>query len=256
MVEAIDAMEAVKFVDIGDRSALKAALGATLVKNARHYEAFDVAFEVFFAHHREKPDRPGTARRACTARRRGSVQRSVRVAGEIDELVEALFRAIMGGDQSPVGRAGRRRARAVEELAGIEPGVRSAAPTTCIAPCGASTWTRRDCWSGCSLGQAGDGDSRPLETRLPREEVDAPNRPSSPGVPGRDPSVVGGRPGEGVGSAGLYATARRGPQPDARNSSAISPGRGCDRAVDTKARRPAGAEAEDLRAAGSTSDGP
>ena len=34
MVEAIDAMEAVKLVDIGDRSALKAALGATLVKNA------------------------------------------------------------------------------------------------------------------------------------------------------------------------------------------------------------------------------
>ena len=52
MVEAIDAMEAVKHIDIGERSALKAALGATLVKNARHYQAFDVAFEVFFAHHR------------------------------------------------------------------------------------------------------------------------------------------------------------------------------------------------------------
>ena len=36
MVEAIDAMEAVRHVDLADREGLKAALGATLVKNERH----------------------------------------------------------------------------------------------------------------------------------------------------------------------------------------------------------------------------
>ena len=48
MVEAIDAAEALRHVDMADREAFKAALGATLVKNQRHMHAFDVAFEVYF----------------------------------------------------------------------------------------------------------------------------------------------------------------------------------------------------------------
>ncbi len=55
MVEAIDAVEALGFVDLSDRAAFKASLGATLVKNARHYDAFDTAFEVFFALDRSFP---------------------------------------------------------------------------------------------------------------------------------------------------------------------------------------------------------
>ncbi len=47
-VEAIDAAGALKVVDWSDREAVRSALGATLVKNARHYETFETLFEVFF----------------------------------------------------------------------------------------------------------------------------------------------------------------------------------------------------------------
>jgi len=49
MVEAVDAARALKYVEISRRPALKAALGATLVKSARHIDAFDAAFEAFFS---------------------------------------------------------------------------------------------------------------------------------------------------------------------------------------------------------------
>lgn len=48
MVEAIDAAEAVEFTDLALRENLRATLGATLVKNPRHYRAFDRAFDVYF----------------------------------------------------------------------------------------------------------------------------------------------------------------------------------------------------------------
>ena len=48
MVEAIDAAEALRFTDLGDRDALRATLAATLVKNSRHTGAYDAAFDVFF----------------------------------------------------------------------------------------------------------------------------------------------------------------------------------------------------------------
>lgn len=48
MVEAIDAASAVEYTDLDSRENLRATLGATLVKNPRHYEAFDRAFDVYF----------------------------------------------------------------------------------------------------------------------------------------------------------------------------------------------------------------
>ena len=48
MVEAIDAAEALRCVDLGERMQLKHTLGATLVKNVRHWEAFETVFEVYF----------------------------------------------------------------------------------------------------------------------------------------------------------------------------------------------------------------
>jgi uncharacterized protein with von Willebrand factor type A (vWA) domain len=48
MVEALDAAAALPYTDLVDREHLRATLGATLVKNPRHYRAFDVAFDVFF----------------------------------------------------------------------------------------------------------------------------------------------------------------------------------------------------------------
>ena len=49
MVETIDAARSIEYIDLGSRSSLKAVLGSTLVKNARHYSAFEVAFEAFFS---------------------------------------------------------------------------------------------------------------------------------------------------------------------------------------------------------------
>ncbi|MGH8927164.1 MAG: vWA domain-containing protein [Acidimicrobiia bacterium] len=119
MVEAIDAMEAVQLIDLGDRSALKAALGATLVKNARHYQAFDTAFEVFFAHHRTLEGDPEWTTGETGPTTGGRTGGQPGSSADIDELVEALFRAIMGADAGALEAAAR---RAVDELAGIEVG--------------------------------------------------------------------------------------------------------------------------------------
>jgi len=56
MVETLDASDALRHVDLADPEALKAALGATLVKNERHHEAFRVAFDVFFGLKARPPD--------------------------------------------------------------------------------------------------------------------------------------------------------------------------------------------------------
>jgi len=48
MVEVIDAAEAAQHADLTSPDGLRAALGATMIKSARHREAFDRAFDVFF----------------------------------------------------------------------------------------------------------------------------------------------------------------------------------------------------------------
>jgi uncharacterized protein with von Willebrand factor type A (vWA) domain len=117
MVESIDAMEAVQVIDLSDRAALKATLGSTLVKNERHYQAFDVAFEVFFAHHRPLDDRgtdPGPGAGAQDNRSAGGA-----VGADLDDLIDAIYQALMSNDSGGLQAAAR---RAVDELAGIEPG--------------------------------------------------------------------------------------------------------------------------------------
>lgn len=168
MVESIDAMEAVQHIDLGDRSALKATLGATLVKNERHYRAFDVAFEVFFAHHRaaeEDPTAPAPAGASSGNRESGAPGGSA----DLDDLIDSIYRALMGNDLAGLQAAAR---RAVEELAGIEPG----------RPVGGTyylyrTMRRIDVES---LQQrlledalAGIGPEDALDARLAREEVEA-----------------------------------------------------------------------------------
>ena len=49
MTENLDAMRAVEHISMQDREALKAVLGATLVKQHRHRKAFETVFEVYFA---------------------------------------------------------------------------------------------------------------------------------------------------------------------------------------------------------------
>lgn len=49
MTENLDAMRAVEYIDLADRAALKAALGATLVKHANHWAAFETVFDIYFS---------------------------------------------------------------------------------------------------------------------------------------------------------------------------------------------------------------
>ena len=49
VAEEADAAEAVCHLPLEDRQAIKFALGATLVKSANHWRAFDTAFEIYFS---------------------------------------------------------------------------------------------------------------------------------------------------------------------------------------------------------------
>jgi len=49
VTEEADAAEAVGHLPLEDRQAIKFALGATLVKSANHWRAFDTAFEIYFS---------------------------------------------------------------------------------------------------------------------------------------------------------------------------------------------------------------
>lgn len=129
MVEAIDAMEALGHVDLADRGAFKATLGATLVKNARHYAAFDTAFEVFFAVDRSFPgDDPdgefaGDDEEAAERRRQQGLNPSGRGGGggeaDVDGLMRQLMRALSTNDQPLMQLVAR---QAVDQLAGMERG--------------------------------------------------------------------------------------------------------------------------------------
>ena len=49
LTENLDAMEAVQHIPLEDRTALKYALAATLVKNHSHWKAFEIVFDVYFS---------------------------------------------------------------------------------------------------------------------------------------------------------------------------------------------------------------
>ncbi len=118
MVEALDAAEALRVADMGSPEALRAALGATMIKSARHYPAFEAAFEIFFGA-RAFPDEGGVE---------GDVVASVTPAGAeagggggetADVLMAAIVEALATGDDEALRRL---VAQAVELLAGMEPG--------------------------------------------------------------------------------------------------------------------------------------
>src|ERR1051325_11729770 len=49
LTENLDAMEAVKHIELEDREAFKYALAATMVKNQSHWKAFETVFEIYFS---------------------------------------------------------------------------------------------------------------------------------------------------------------------------------------------------------------
>ena len=116
MAETIDALEAVAVVDLADRPALKAALEATLVKSARHLDAFATAFEVFFGLGRPPP--PADAEMGGESAS-SDVSSSQGGSGGLGSLAELLAAAMGSNDWETVRGLVE---RAVEELAGMTSG--------------------------------------------------------------------------------------------------------------------------------------
>lgn len=117
LVEAIDGAEALRYVDLADRLALRAALGATLVKNARHYPAFDAAFDVFFGlSPPPQPARPGARGSGQAA---GGGDDGAPGGDGFDELLAGLAASLTSGDRDALLRLVR---EAVGRFGGMEPG--------------------------------------------------------------------------------------------------------------------------------------
>ncbi len=167
MVEAIDAMQAVEVIDIGDRTALRETLRATMVKNLRHERAFDLAFDIYFSTlplpaADDSPEIEGGSSGDLGAP--GDMEQP---DFGLDQLLAALLEALKGLDDEAIRRAAR---EAVEQLAGMEPG----------RPVGGTyylyrTLRRLDLASIQAQlmdALAGDDELTDLEQRLLREEVE------------------------------------------------------------------------------------
>lgn len=121
MVEAIDAAEALRHVDLLDREAFKAALGATLVKNQRHLHAFDVAFDVYFGLAAPPAgDDPGgrEAREGDAAGLAGSGD-GMGSGDPTEGLMSSIIEALVGSDRDRLRSLVH---TAVERFAGMEAG--------------------------------------------------------------------------------------------------------------------------------------
>jgi uncharacterized protein len=120
MVEAVDAAAALDHVDLLDREQVRVTLAATLIKSSRHLEAFDVAFDSFFA---TRPRPFGTVETPDAESPAGAVAGpGIGGGGGSDDdtdLLEALFRAVGAGDSELLQAVVR---AAVGRFAGMEAG--------------------------------------------------------------------------------------------------------------------------------------
>jgi hypothetical protein len=132
LTEHLDAAEAIHYIPLEDRTALKYALAATLVKSSDHWRAFETAFEVYFAHRtlteageEGEEGADGELRESAAS---GSGDRPGRPgmsgAGASDsmsaeELAALLYRSLLIGDQGLTSVVAR---QAVNRYAGMEPG--------------------------------------------------------------------------------------------------------------------------------------
>jgi uncharacterized protein with von Willebrand factor type A (vWA) domain len=125
MVESIDAAHAVEHLDLGSRPALKAGLGATLVKSARHQSVFDAAFETYFSLLGPTPGSAEDLARSEAAERQVAALDGGTGAGgsgemaDASDLIAALLQALRDRDDGLLQAVIR---AAVDRLAGIEPG--------------------------------------------------------------------------------------------------------------------------------------
>src|ERR1700686_1429884 len=125
MTENLDAMPAVEFVSLDERGAFKAALGATLVKNAGHYRVFDTVFEVYFSMFSPGVNADGESDLDADALANFDELRAAMdqggAMGQVsnEELAQMLLDALMRMDQNEMRMLA---AAAVARFAGMEPG--------------------------------------------------------------------------------------------------------------------------------------
>ncbi|HVC15365.1 MAG TPA: VWA domain-containing protein [Acidimicrobiales bacterium] len=132
LTEHLDAARAVHHVPMEDREALKAALGATLVKSGAHWGAFETAFEVYFSPRSpaRAPGGEGGGEEDAPAPPFSFDERAAAAAGtpgagggtepmSAAELAALLMRVMRQGDRG-LGAAVARHA--VDRYAAIEPG--------------------------------------------------------------------------------------------------------------------------------------
>ena len=127
LTEHLDAAEAVHYIPIEDREALKYALGATLVKSSSHWHAFETTFDIYFARglgSGEDGDGAETGGDSESDRPAGDAQGQPGGGGAMDqmtpeELAAMLYQALLDGNQSLMRVVAR---GAVSRYAGIEKG--------------------------------------------------------------------------------------------------------------------------------------
>jgi uncharacterized protein with von Willebrand factor type A (vWA) domain len=125
LTESIDAMEAVKHIPLEDRDAFKYALGATMVKSASHWRAFETVFEVYFSTRLMPPD-GGDGNGALDD---AALEMLREMSGEQsggglegltpEQLAEMLYKALMNADDAMIKALAK---QAVARYAGMEPG--------------------------------------------------------------------------------------------------------------------------------------
>jgi len=129
LTEHIDAMEALRVVDLADRDSLKYALAATMVKNHSHWRAFETVFEVYFSTRGADValdgDEFGPADTDDVDALMDQLQKGQGSGGSsldgltAEELAEMLYQALLGGDDA-ITRALAKQA--VTRFSGMEPG--------------------------------------------------------------------------------------------------------------------------------------
>lgn len=115
MVEAIDAAEAIEFTELGTRENLRATLGATLIKNSRHFDAFDRAFDVYFGLEPIGEMEEGSQSDTPS---QGDVWAGGGPGGG-DALLDSLMDALLAGDGDQLARL---VSNAVDRYAGMQSG--------------------------------------------------------------------------------------------------------------------------------------
>lgn len=91
--EQIDALDAIKHVDLVDQSAMRSALAATMIKSESHRDAFDTLFDLYF----------GTGRGPVA-----DAARDDEGPADRDRLIDELFDALLSGDEAALTDIARR----------------------------------------------------------------------------------------------------------------------------------------------------